>query len=141
MLIPPGKSEKLPAPTRDEREEAEKGIRGIFQKEFAAARTADGKLALAATLAAQAEKTRDDPIARFVLMELACSAAADAGQSKETLKIVDRMHESYAIDPLAVKAYYLGKVIATRQTGPAAEAHRSRGHRSRGHGRGDAVGR
>jgi len=118
---PEEKDARNPVPGKPERQAAEKKIREIYEKEFAAANTPRGKAALVAALTAQADKSLDEPTARFVLLQLACSAATDAGQTAEVLKIVDQMHEAYKIDALAVKGYYLKKIIAIRQAGPDAQ--------------------
>ena len=99
---------------------AEAKIRDIFKAEFAdAAKSANGKLALATKLSEQAEKTADDPTARFVLWRLASTEAAAGGAAAAALAIVDKMQAKYELDLPAVKADLLVRRWKARM--PAAD--------------------
>ncbi len=114
---PPGKR-KLPVPDRTDQKKVEQKIRDIFEKEFDGAKTPDGKLALAAKLYKQALATDDVPTDRFVLMRMACETSAGAGELTNTFDIVDRMQRLYSVDPLAVKAHLLTRVVDSMRAGP-----------------------
>lgn len=118
----PVSPKRLAVPDKEARQEAEKKIREIFGREFADARDPEKKAALAAKLFMQGQETTDDPVARFVLMRLACEMSADAGELTAPLDMVDRMQQLYDVDPLAIKAYLLEKVVGSMQPGakPAA---------------------
>ena len=69
---------KAAVPSDAQQAEAEAKIRQIFKKEFTDAKSADGKLALAASLFGQGTNATDDLVARYVLWRLAARLAAEA---------------------------------------------------------------
>jgi hypothetical protein len=114
-VTPPNK--RLPVPGLNERQEVEKKVREIFQKEFGEARTVDARLALAAKLKEQAKASADAATDRFVLMQIASEVLAGAGDVDNAIKIVDQMARLYSVDPFAIKAHLLAKSIDSMQSG------------------------
>ncbi len=104
---------RLPVPDEQSYRESEKKVREIFQREFAAAVTADKKKQLAATLFAKGQEMADDPTAGYVLMRTGCRLAAEARDLTATLEMVDKLREVYEIDALAVKARLLEQVAGS----------------------------
>jgi formylglycine-generating enzyme required for sulfatase activity len=98
----PAKDERSPVPEPASQEKAEKLIKELFQDEYAKKASAD-KLALAAKLLDQAKDTKDDPVARFVLMREARDLAAEAGDAPRALKAVESIGKEYAINTLQMK--------------------------------------
>ena len=115
-------TKRLPAPDEQARREAEQRTREIFKRELAEAVTPEQKLALAVKLAHQAEKTADDPAARFVLMRLACEKAAEAGGLTAALDLADRLRQFFDLDVLTLKADLLDKAAGAMGTGTPASA-------------------
>jgi hypothetical protein len=110
-------AKRLPVPDDDVQREAEQRIRQTFRKELAGAATPKEKLASAVRLAAQAEKTSNDPAARFVLMHFASEKGAEAGSLTMALDLVDRLRRLYDVDALTLKADLLDKAAAAPRTG------------------------
>ena len=98
---------RLRVPGAEERRIAEAKIREIFADEFAKAKSAEQRQALAGSLLNQASQTQDDPPARFVLMQLATQELIKAEAVAEALAAVDEMAGTFDIQPLGIKVYYL----------------------------------
>jgi hypothetical protein len=113
----PAGPKKLAVPDSDQQQAAEAKVREIFAKEFAAAKTADQKLHLAAKLFKQGETTADDSAARFVLLRMACEMAAAAGALNESLGAVDKMQQDFDVDAVAMKTDLLAKSVESGRIG------------------------
>jgi hypothetical protein len=109
-------AKRSPPPEDRARREAELRTREIFKRELAEAATPRQKLALAEKLANQAEKTADDPAARFVLLRLACEKAAEASGLTAALGLADRLRQLYDLDVLTLKADLLDKAAGAMST-------------------------
>ena len=80
LAQPPGQEHaSRRSPEKSETMAAEKQIREIFKADFAKTKAADRSKRLAAKLLGQADGTKDDNAARFVLIEQARELAAKAG--------------------------------------------------------------
>jgi len=108
---------KLAVPDSDQQQAAEAKVREIFAKEFAAAKTADQKLHLAAKLFKQGETTADDSAARFVLLRMACEMAAAAGALNESLAAADKMQQDFDVDAVALKTDLLARSVESGRIG------------------------
>jgi hypothetical protein len=113
----PAGPKKLAVPDSDQQQVAEAKVREIFAKEFAAAKTADQKLHLAAKLFKQGETTADDSAARFVLLRMACEMAAAAGALNESLGAVDKMQQDFDVDAVAMKTDLLARSVESGRIG------------------------
>jgi hypothetical protein len=76
---------RLPVPMKSELADVEKLVKDLFKADFAKTKAAD-RSALAAKLLDQAEGTRDDPRAKYVLLREARGLAAQAGDHELYLK-------------------------------------------------------
>ena len=113
---------RLPVPNDEARQAAERQVRDVFRKEFAAAKTSEQKLALAKRLSGQAVDSSESPAVRFGLLWLARGLAADAAGVSETMEAVDRIGQYYEVDVPAMKAGALDEMIKSARTGPGAAA-------------------
>jgi hypothetical protein len=109
---------KIPVPDQASQEKAEKTIKEVFKDEYTHRKPAD-LLALAAKLVQQAEESKDDPAARFVLLREARDLAARAGDAEEALKAADEMIQVFAVNAPEMKAGVL-ETLARAPTTPTA---------------------
>lgn len=77
------------------------------QADFAEARTAEQKVALAGKLQAEADGQTEDPSARLVLLAAARDLAAEAYDFPLASTIVERMSETHEVDTLAMRSAVL----------------------------------
>jgi hypothetical protein len=110
------KDNRTPVPDAASQEKAEKLIKELFQDEYAKKAPRD-KLTLADKLLEQANETKDDLAARFVLMREARDLAVEAGDPIEALKVVDSMAKEYAVNAVTMKTTVLQAV--KKWTSPA----------------------
>jgi len=96
--------ERTPVPDAASQQQIEKLIRnGDLQKDFGAADTPQGKLALARKLLAEAVKPQDDVGSAYVLLRLARDEAAGLGDAGTALAAVEEIGKRYEIDLLGQK--------------------------------------
>jgi hypothetical protein len=95
--------EPLPQPDAAAQAKAEKLIKGLFREDYLRSRLVD-RLALAQKLWDQAVDTKDDPVARFVLLREARDVAAKAGDVAGGFKAAQEMAKRYAVRPAEGKA-------------------------------------
>ncbi len=113
---PPAPVKKLPVPEAAKQTAAEKLIRDLFRKDYLAAKRPADKLTLAAKLMQQAEETKDDPAARFVLLREARDLASQAGDVSVALTAAEETIRGYEVEPLPLKLATLtavGKITTT----------------------------
>src|SRR3989442_1034688 len=82
--------EREAVPSADAQAKAEKLIKDLFKADYARFRPAD-RLALSTKLLQQAVETKDDPAARYVLLQEASRLAARAGALQQALKAVQEL--------------------------------------------------
>jgi hypothetical protein len=80
--------DRVPVPSAEAIDSSTKLVRDLFKDEYARKMPKD-KLALAETLFKQAEETKDDPAARFVLYRETAKLAAEAGNVDLALRAID----------------------------------------------------
>lgn len=85
-------------------------IRGLFDKEIAAARTPEEILELAKFFLEQARQTTDDADAVYVMLDLARRAAAGVGDAEVALAAVAAMAERYSVEPWELRTTTLTTV-------------------------------
>jgi hypothetical protein len=120
-IPPPAPVKKPPVPEAAKQAAAEKLIHDLFRKDFLAAKRPADKLALAAKLMQQAEETKDDPAARFVLLQEARTLAAQAGDVTVALTAAEETLRSYDVEPLPLK---LATLTAVSKMTTTALAHK-----------------
>jgi hypothetical protein len=87
---------RAPIPQKTETAAAEKLVRDIFKADFAKIKPAD-RTALAEKLLEQAEGSKDDVAAHYVLITEASTASAKAGDAVNYLKAAEALSKSYKI--------------------------------------------
>jgi hypothetical protein len=106
---------KSPMPDQAQFQAMKGKILKIFQKEFADAKTAQAKLALAAKLDGEADASKGDPAERFALWRMAADKAAEAGDVSAAVDIIDKIDAQFDGDIEAIK-YELLSAGAARAT-------------------------
>jgi formylglycine-generating enzyme required for sulfatase activity/tRNA A-37 threonylcarbamoyl transferase component Bud32 len=97
-------------------------IKQIFEADYAAAKTAEGKTTLARKLLAQADKTTDDPAARFVLLAEARDLAAETADTEMLDQAVDALGADYQVNALAMQADIYKKLASKSRPAAANKA-------------------
>lgn len=100
-------TQKLPLPTDDERETAEKTVKEIFKQDFAKALRLADKADLAQKLFVQSKTTTDDPAGKYVLLQEARDLAVIAGDADVSEKILGELITHFDVDAIdtKIKAY------------------------------------
>jgi hypothetical protein len=91
---------RLPIPNAKSIAEALRLAKELFAEDYSAAKTADGRRALAAKLLSVAKDTKDDPAARFVLLEESANAAASGGDFDLACEAIVELESQYQIEGL-----------------------------------------
>jgi len=112
---------RLPKPSFEEQNKAEKAIRKLFKEDYAK-RTLEGRQALAAKLLASARGTKDDPAGFYVLLSEACEIAESSGDVKTALAAVTLISERFDVDAAKRKREVLDRMRRTVRTPEAARA-------------------
>lgn len=111
----PAKPKLAAVPDKPSQQAAEAKVREIFQKEFAGAKTGKSHAELAKKLVEQADGTKDDAAAHYVLLKMAGQQAVLGGDVALAMEIVDKMQADYEIDAGGMKADVLTTLV--RQSG------------------------
>jgi len=101
---------RLAVPDDEAQQRTGTKIREIFAKELSGAKTPAEKLALAGRLRQGGLETKDDAVARFVLLRMAVALTAEAEELEKGFEIVDELDQWYLIDALEMKADVLETV-------------------------------
>jgi len=118
---PPAKPE---IPAVEAQENALKAVREVFQAEYARS-TPAARQALAKRLLQEAERTKGDQAAQYVLFREAAELAAQASDVATAFGAIDAMSKVFAMEALALKVATLSKLpLATTHelSGPSVEA-------------------
>jgi len=99
----------LSVPDKDSQRKALTAMKEILKGEYIRAKTPAQRVALAKVLLKYGVETKDDPIARFVLLQEARDQAADVSAFATALAAVDEIARWYEIKPLEMKAEVLTK--------------------------------
>ena len=130
---PPGDHEemapakKLAIPTDEQQQTVERQVREIFQAEFAAAKTAETRSALAGKLVEQAGKSGSDVAAPYVLCRLAAQQYAAAGNLDKAMTVLDTTAARYDTDVSRLKLEILNSLLGSRAKPAAIEPDIARG--------------
>jgi formylglycine-generating enzyme required for sulfatase activity len=90
-----------------------RAAREAYQEEYAQAQTPVARRVLANKILQKGQETKDDPVARFVLLRLARDVALKAEDNALAWQAIDRLAEGYELDPWAMKAEIV--VAGTKQ--------------------------
>lgn len=101
-----------PEPAKDLQAERLKVIKDLFKDDYARRAPADQQ-ALAQKLFQQGVQTADDPASRFVLLREARDIAAAAGDLDTSLRAVDEIAKTFAVDAVAMKTTILAKASSS----------------------------
>ncbi len=102
LFLQDAAEQKRPVPDAAEQKEQETLIRKIFKDEYAKTGPGDKK-ALAKKLLKQANETKDDITARFVLLRETRDLAAEGNDSDTSIEAIDLMAAEYQIEPFPMK--------------------------------------
>jgi formylglycine-generating enzyme required for sulfatase activity len=94
----------LPVPTDEAREAAAKLAQDVYRSDYASAKSAAGKQALAKRILDDALKVRNDATQRYVLLFLARDVAIAGQDEKAAFQAIGELGRTYSIDPWAMKA-------------------------------------
>ena len=72
---------------------------------------------MAGKLLDQAQATRDDAVARFVLLRLACELVASAGALTEAFGVVDKIQADFDVAAIVMKVDILAKAVEAGRAG------------------------
>ena len=108
-------AKKSPMPDQAQFQAMKSKILKIYQKEFADAKTAEAKLALAEKLDGEADSSKGEPAERFALWRMAAEKDTEAGDVSAAIEIVDKIAAQFDGDTDAIK-YELLAGGATRAT-------------------------
>jgi len=103
---------RLPVPSAEEQAKSQKEIRELLRKDYTlAAADIKEKKKLAEKLWRLARETTNDPVARFVLYCEARDEAAEAGDGRLFLEVIDTLGRQYELDELKMAAAALQRAI------------------------------
>jgi outer membrane biosynthesis protein TonB len=100
-------SVKTSIPSDEKQRAVENQIHEIFKRDFAGAKSLEGRQKLAAKLKEQAAKSGDDKDAEFVLLRLSGQTFASAGDLPQAMELVDLMTGRFDLDDAKAKAEVL----------------------------------
>lgn len=95
---------KLPMPTDAALAEGLKLARDAYQEQYARAQTPTARRAIAREMLDKGLESKDDPLARFVLLRLAREVAILAEDTGLAYEAIDRIAERFVSDPWSMKA-------------------------------------
>lgn len=87
-----------PAPAESELASATKLVVDLYQKDIDAAKTPAAQKALAYRLFDDAVATKDDPAARFAMLQYSRTLATKTGEVKLAMLTIDQQNQAYEID-------------------------------------------
>lgn len=111
----------LAVPGEEEQERAMILARSLFADELAKAETPEQKSAAADKILSRAKKIVNDPVGAFVLYQLACETAVQAGDCGKAFQALDSMAKRYRIDAVEKKTAVL-KELTQKTRSPADHA-------------------
>lgn len=109
-------AKKAPIPADAAQAEATKLIKEVYGDEWAKAKTATQKQALAKKLLGKANDSKDEPASRFVLLRLAKDIATQAADGQTAFQAIDAMAETFQIDATEMKVVVLTKFASLAKT-------------------------
>jgi hypothetical protein len=110
----PVEAKKLPVPERAERDARRAEILQVFPP--SQARTLEEKGKLIEQLMTTATETKDDPAARFALLNIAREQGVEAGQIRLALEAIDELEQTFEFDADAVRVSSLLQALKATTT-------------------------
>ena len=101
---PETNNERLPVPSKEELAPARKLVGNLFDDEIKAARSAADKAVLADKLVGQAVATKDDPLARYYLLDLALELAVAGESWPVASRAIEQIASLHQVDEAALEA-------------------------------------
>lgn len=98
---------RLPVPDAVSQAESGKLLREVYKVDFDQAGNAAQRLALAKKLVQEALASKQDPVARYVLLKTAADMAVEAGDIALAFQVVDEIAKHYRVSGVAAKAEIL----------------------------------
>ena len=117
---PPAKSPPLPQPAQFQAMKTK--ILGIFHKEYAEAKTAEAKMALAAKLDAQGDASQGEPAERYALWRMAAETACEAGDVSSAIDVANKIQTQFDGDAESIKTELLAAASRAAMTPEAAHS-------------------
>jgi serine/threonine-protein kinase len=114
-------STKMAVPDPIKQASAEKTVKAAYKFDYAKSQPSD-RLALANKLLTEGINTKDDPVARFVLLREARDLAATAPQLDQAMQAVTQLDKFYAIDLADMRIATLDKVSKSTALPPTIRA-------------------
>ena len=108
-------AKKNPVPGEAAQAKATKLVKEVYGGEYAKAKTAVEKQALAKKLLDKGNESKDDPVSQFVLLRLARDIAMQATDGQTAFQAIDAMAGAFQVDPTEMKASVLAKFVAVAQ--------------------------
>jgi hypothetical protein len=102
--------EKSPAPGADEIKETLSAVREIYAADYKSATSTEKKDELAEKMAREAIETKDDPVAKFVVLKEAQKLAVEIVNPELALLIDEELARGYQLDLLELKVATLGSL-------------------------------
>jgi hypothetical protein len=112
--------DKKPVPKTEAQAAAEKLVKEVFKDDYAKTKAAD-RLALVQKLLQQAEESKDDPAARYVLFREAIDLATKAGDLNQAFTAADELAKEFAVSGASLKAAAIDKAASEVAAGADAK--------------------
>jgi hypothetical protein len=121
---PSSADDRLPLPSKEEIKKAEALIGDLFRKDYMKT-SAIARAALVEKLLEQAKETKDDPVARYVLLREARDISARLGDAATAMQVAEEIANNYQVGAGAARAAVadtLARVATSSSAGSVAEA-------------------
>lgn len=110
------KDKRMPVPSDAAVKETMKLVQDVYKSDIQKAKTPTQKKALAKKLMVDGVETKDDPMGRFVLFQMARDLAAESGDIETAIEVIDQIDKGYKIEALEMKATVVIEAKTTRQS-------------------------
>ena len=117
----PERPKRPPKPSDDALAQKRKLVRDVFKEEHEKAKTTADKTALAKKILNEASEGGKEAAEAFALFEWARDLATKAGEPETACAAVDRLTESFDIEPLDAKFLVLKELVRTQHTAAASK--------------------
>jgi formylglycine-generating enzyme required for sulfatase activity len=107
---------RLPVPAEDACKKGLAMVHDIYKAEWAKAKTAAEKLALAKKLVEESRKPQNDAMGRYALLQAAHQLALAAGDATIAFQTAEEISRLYDVDALDMKLAAVGKMLKAAKT-------------------------
>jgi hypothetical protein len=124
LMLAAAQEERSPVPSSTEQKKTRTTIRELLKEDYAG-NDLPSRKALARKLLAQGEATRNDKVAHYVLLMEARDVAVTLPDVETALAAIDRLAETFEVDPIELKIKTLGEArrkVRTEDAGVAVAA-------------------